>query len=42
MLSEGQQAPDFQLDLVDGDTLELEEILEQDRHAVLVFLRHLG
>ena len=42
MLHSGQNAPDFDLDTVDGQQISLSERLEKKNHLLLVFLRHLG
>lgn len=42
MLKEGERAPRFRLDQVDGDPIGVEDVLQGGRRPLLVFLRYLG
>jgi peroxiredoxin len=42
MLEKGSQAPCFRLELVDGESIALCDVLAQGHHVVLIFLRNLG
>jgi len=40
MVAEGDKAPDFSLQTVDGETVSLSEY--RGRNVLLIYLRHLG
>ena len=42
MLEEGELAPDFTLSTIHGEPVSLQEILDDEQHVLLIFLRHLG
>jgi peroxiredoxin len=41
-LREGESAPNFVLEQVDGPPIEMRKVLEEGNHILLVFLRYLG
>ena len=38
----GQQAPDVTLSTIEGDPIQLSDAWNNDRHALIIFLRHLA
>jgi peroxiredoxin len=41
-LISGDKAPDFTLLTIEGETLRLYDVLQENDYVLLIFLRHLG